>query len=171
MIARLILAALLGAGLAAPALAGAGPSAPAGPEEGARANVHVSSFRLPNDINEQTRAIEEAFAPPEAGTYVDLPSINVPVVRGGALQGYAFVMVRLHLAEGVDDWRVRDQSHFLLDSAVRAAHRAPFEHAGADAYDDTATRAALEAAITAHMPAASLARIELLGGDVRLVSR
>ena len=66
MIARLILAALLGAGLAAPALAGAGPSAPAGPEEGARANVHVSSFRLPNDINEQTRAIEEAFAPPEA---------------------------------------------------------------------------------------------------------
>ena len=156
------------------AFAGAGHAAP--PEKGeeggeTRENVRVSSFKLPNDYDDEAEAIAEAFAPPEEGSYVDLPSMNVPVVAGDRLMGYAFVMVRFHLKDGADDWDVRDEAHILLDAGVRIAHRVPFGYAGPESFTSEATRAALAEGFDGLLEGAPIERIELLGGDMRLLTR
>lgn len=167
---RLLPAILLGSMLCGPALAGAGaPPSGAGRTDGP-ANVHVSSFELPNDLAVQAQAISDEFAPPETN-YIDLPSMNVPVVRSGQLMGYAFIIVRVHLASNVDTWKVRDESHLILDAAVRAVHRAPFAGLGGQRYDEDAAKAAVRAVITEYLPGNGLESIELLGGDVRMLAR
>lgn len=174
MIARACMLAIFGSmllGSAAHAGGGAAPSQGGGETADLPGNVHVSSYALPNDLAVQAQAASDAFAPPEEGRYIDLPSMNVPVVRSGQLMGYAFIIVRVHFNSGVDDWRVREMSHHMLDSAVRAVHRAPFSYAGRDAYDDSATHAAIIETLSEYLPPEGLKSIELLGGDVRLLAR
>lgn len=166
MIARLLISGLAAAlALGSPAYAGEGPAAA---REGA-GNIHMSGYKLPNDLTMEAEEIENAFAPPDAA-YVDLPSMNIPVVRGERLVAYAFVMVRLHLRDERDEWRVRDESHYLLDAAVRRAHHVPFQLVQGERYDDSATRAALLETIHEVVGSDLVERVELLGGDIRLIS-
>lgn len=155
--------------LSGPAVALSAPPSGGGAAGEARPNVRVSSHHLPNDLTSSAEAIEEEFRAPDT-PYVDLPSINVPVVRSGQLVGYAFVMVRLHLAEGADEWQVRDRSHYLLDAAVRLAHEMPYESLGGENVDTSNLDDALEARLEAVLESPLIERIEFLGGDLRLVS-
>lgn len=168
----LILAIGLGLGpllAAGPAAALSAPPSDSAAQGEARTNVRVSSRNLPNDLTASAEAAASEFQAPST-PYVDLPNINVPVVRGGQLIGYAFVVMRLHLAEGADEWRVRDRSHFLLDTAVRAAHALPYESLGGEEVDPSALAGELESRLEAVLDSPLIERVELLGGDLRLVS-
>ncbi|WP_270375945.1 hypothetical protein [Marinicauda sp. Alg238-R41] len=143
---------------------GAAPAA----EASMRTNVHVSSLALPNDLESHAETAADAMAPPE-GPYVDLPAMNVPVVRSGRLMGYSFVVVRVHLDSSADEWRVRDRTHLLMDAAIRAMHQTPFVYVGHEVYDAASAQAEIAQRIESILSDAEVSQVELIGGDVRLL--
>jgi hypothetical protein len=62
----------------------------------------------------------------DAGQYVDLAPVGLPIVVDGRLVNYVFVYVRLNLAPNanISHWRGREP--YFRDALVRAAHRSPF---------------------------------------------
>jgi len=99
--------------LAAPAEAGDGKKS--GKGDGPANRVYAAwSLDKPDEAD---------IAPPDDGRGVEVPNLVVPVTRDGRLETYVFVSVRLHVAPGVDPWRVRGRAHYIRDAMVRAAHR------------------------------------------------
>lgn len=62
----------------------------------------------------------------EAGQYVDISPVALPVAVNGKLINYVFVSVRVNLTAGADAIKLRDKEPFLRDALVRAGHRTPF---------------------------------------------
>lgn len=62
----------------------------------------------------------------EAGQYVDLSPIALPVVVDGRLINYVFVSVRLNLTNAADSVKLRAKEPYFRDALVRAGHRTPF---------------------------------------------
>jgi hypothetical protein len=67
----------------------------------------------------------------EAGQYVDLAPVALPVVVDGRLINYVFVYVRVDLTAGADMPKWRDHEPYFRDALVRAGYRTPFTR-----YDD-----------------------------------
>ena len=62
----------------------------------------------------------------EAGNYVDLAPVPMPIIVNGRLVNYVFVYVRINLATGADTPRWRDKEPYFRDALVRLGHRTPF---------------------------------------------
>ncbi|MCC7268422.1 MAG: hypothetical protein IT546_13950 [Caulobacteraceae bacterium] len=72
----------------------------------------------------------QASSPPkqekaQAGQYVDLSPVGLPIVGDGRLVNYAFVYVRLNLAPSADAAKLRAKEPFFRDALVRLGHRTP----------------------------------------------
>jgi len=61
----------------------------------------------------------------QAGQYVDLSPVGLPIVGDGRLVNYAFVYVRLNLAPSADATKLRAKEPFFRDALVRLGHRTP----------------------------------------------
>lgn len=64
-----------------------------------------------------------------ADSVLDMAGIGLPVIAGGRIRNYVFVMLRLHLGGGATDQAMRLKEPYLRDALVRAAHRTPFLNA------------------------------------------
>jgi hypothetical protein len=73
----------------------------------------------------------EGGKPSEAGQYVDLAPVALPVVVDGRLVNYVFVYVRVNLTSGANSPKLREREPYFRDALVRAGHRTPFTR-----YDD-----------------------------------
>lgn len=62
----------------------------------------------------------------DAGQYVELQPVGLPIVTGGRLVNYVFVYMRINLTSSANASRLREKEPFFRDAMVRAAHRAPF---------------------------------------------
>ena len=62
----------------------------------------------------------------DAGQYVDLRTVGVPIVVKGELVHYVFVNVRINLSSSAIVAKLRDMEPFLRDALIRAAHRQSF---------------------------------------------
>ncbi|WP_395670554.1 hypothetical protein [Phenylobacterium sp.] len=62
----------------------------------------------------------------DAGQYVDLAPVGLPIVADGQLVNYVFVYVRINLTAKANaaNWRAKEP--YFRDALVRAGHRAPF---------------------------------------------
>lgn len=149
--------------LVAVSLAGAGIAAGDTP---ARPGHLRAQVEVPNDIRTFTQAAEQEFAPP-GSNYVDLPPLVVPVTQSDRLVAYAFVTIRLHLAANADEWRVREQAHFLMHELVGVAHQMPFVRTSATQFVSEPTRELWEEGVRTRLTRDRLERLEILGGDMR----
>jgi hypothetical protein len=68
----------------------------------------------------------EAKPKTDAGQYVDLAPVGLPIVADGRLVNYVFVYVRINLTAQANaaSWRAKEP--YFRDALVRAGHRAPF---------------------------------------------
>ena len=62
----------------------------------------------------------------DAGQYVELQPVGLPIVSGGRLVNYVFVYMRINLTSSASASRLREKEPFFRDAMVRAAHRTPF---------------------------------------------
>jgi len=62
----------------------------------------------------------------EAGQYVDLQPVAMPIVVDGRLVNYVFVYVRVNLKTAADVTKIRDKEPAFRDALVRDGHRTPF---------------------------------------------
>lgn len=103
--------------LAAPAQAGGAKSDSA--KKSGPSNRVQASFSLEPEEPHEAPAESDAGA----GRSVDIPTLALPAFADGELKTYLFVSVRLHLADGVDPWKLRARAHYVRDAMIRAGHR------------------------------------------------
>jgi hypothetical protein len=106
----------------------------------------------------------------EAGQYVDLAPVALPIVVDNRLVNYVFVDIRINLTGSADLAKLRDKEPYFRDALVRAGHRTPFTRY--DDYtrlDEGKLKAALYAAATAIGGPGTIASIEIMpgGGPMR----
>lgn len=74
---------------------------------------------------------ERAFASPSAETPAqpasfNLTGVGLPIIAGGRVRNYVFVVLKLHLGQGHALDAVKAKEPYLRDALVRAGHRTPF---------------------------------------------
>ncbi|MDO8900911.1 MAG: hypothetical protein Q7V15_06110 [Phenylobacterium sp.] len=62
----------------------------------------------------------------QAGQYVDISPVALPVVIGERVVNYIFVGVRVNLSQVANLQKIREREPFFRDALVRAGHRTPF---------------------------------------------
>ena len=62
----------------------------------------------------------------DAGQYVDLQPVGLPIVTRGQLVNYIFVYVRINLTSRANAAQLREKEPYFRDALVRAGHRTPF---------------------------------------------
>lgn len=72
-----------------------------------------------------------AFASPSAETpdqpaSFNLTGVGLPIIVGGRVRNYIFVVLKLHLGEGHALDAVKAKEPYLRDALVRVGHRTPF---------------------------------------------
>jgi len=101
----------------------------------------------------------------QAGQYVDLSPVPLPVVVRGRLVNYVFVYVRINLAPGGDTPRWRDKEPYFRDALVRLGHRTPFTVPGDyTRLDEARLKAALYQLAVAITGPGEVTSIEILPG-------
>ena len=89
-------------------------------------------------------AAAEGGAPPkDAGQFVDLLPVALPILADGRLVNYVFVHVRINLTSAALPNRVRAKEPQFRDALVRAGHRTPFTVAADYSKVDTAKLSAV----------------------------
>ncbi len=64
--------------------------------------------------------------PKDAGQYVELLPVALPIVADGRLVNYVFVYVRINLVGSANPAPLRAKEPHFRDALVRAGHRTPF---------------------------------------------
>ena len=106
----------------------------------------------------------------EAGQFVDLSPVALPVVVNGRLLNYVFVYIRINLTPSADLAHWRDREPYFRDALVRLGHRTPFTLAtDYTRLDEPRLKAALFQAIVGVTGPGAVASIEILpgGGPMR----
>jgi len=107
---------------------------------------------------------------PEAGQYVDLAPVALPVVVDGRLVNYVFVYIRINLTPGANLAQWRDHEPYFRDALVRLGHRTPFTLPGdSTRIDAERLKAALFQAASAITGPGQVASIQIMpgGGPMR----
>lgn len=115
-------------------------------------------------------ALADGSSNHEAGQYVDLAQVALPIVADGRLVNYFFVYVRINLTPGADLAKWRDREPFFRDALVLIAHRTPFVVPGDyTRIDEPRLKAALFQAASAITGPGQVASVEILpgGGPMR----
>jgi len=85
----------------------------------AAANRFLTFFNRGDTEAEDAEAEEEDD--PRSFT---LPSVVTPLAdENGRLTGFAFVLIRVRVAQGRNVWSIQENTHYSLDALVRSAHR------------------------------------------------
>ena len=101
----------------------------------------------------------------EAGQFVDLSPMALPIVANGRLLNYIFVYIRINLTPGADLMHWRDREPYFRDALVRLAHRTPFTvPTDYTRIDDARLKAGLLQVATAITGPGVIASIEILPG-------
>ena len=101
----------------------------------------------------------------QAGQYVDLAPVGMPIVANGRLVNYVFVYIRINLVPGVDTPHWRDKEPYFRDALVRLGHRTPFTWpTDYTRLDEARLRAALYQAAVAITGPGVVASVEILPG-------
>ncbi len=87
-------------------------------------NVVQAGFTLSKDNEQDYASIRETILD-DSPQAVDIQLVSMPVTVDGRLSNYLYVSVRLIVADGLDAWKVREQSHWVRDAIVRGAHSGP----------------------------------------------
>jgi hypothetical protein len=106
----------------------------------------------------------------QAGQYVDLAPVAMPVVVNGRLVNYVFVYLRINLTASADVVHLRDKEPYFRDALVRMGHRTPFTFPGDyTRLDEPRLKAQLYQAATAIAGPGAVASVEILpgGGPMR----
>ena len=101
----------------------------------------------------------------EAGQFVDLAPVAMPIVVGGRLVNYVFVYIRINLTPAANLAALRDKEPYFRDALVKLGHRTPFTRP--DDYtklDEARLRAALFQASVAIAGPGAIASIQILPG-------
>lgn len=62
----------------------------------------------------------------DAGQYVDLQTVPLPIVSKNAVVNYVFVYMRINLTRSANAARLREMEPMFRDALVRTAHRVPY---------------------------------------------
>ncbi|WP_323761175.1 hypothetical protein [Maricaulis sp.] len=165
----LLLSLLLSPVLSAPVLAAASPPAESegGSGEGGRSNRILTLFNLAGSEDED-EAEEDDSDDPRAFT---MPTVVAPLSRDGRLTGYAYVQLRVRVADGQNIWDVREAAHYALDAAVRACYRNSVSNdEGTDLDPERAVRV-WEAALREHYGQRAIDHVEIRQADTRIFRR
>jgi hypothetical protein len=101
----------------------------------------------------------------EAGNYVDLAPVPLPVVVNGRLVNYVFVYMRVNLVANADTPRWRDKEPYFRDALVRLGYRTPFTWpADYTRLDEARLKAALYQAAVGVTGPGVVASVEVLPG-------
>jgi len=106
----------------------------------------------------------------EAGQFIDLSPVALPVVANGRLVNYVFVYIRINLTPSADLARWRDREPYFRDALVRLGHRTPFTvPSDYTRIDEARLKAALYQAAAAITGPGQVASIEIQpgGGPMR----
>lgn len=102
------------------------------------------------------------------GAVLNMAGIGLPVIAGGRIRNYVFVMLRLHLGGGATDQSLRSKEPYLRDALVRAAHRTPFLNpTDWNVLDGAALSASLMRSATAIVGQGKVRRVEILSQTAR----
>jgi hypothetical protein len=101
----------------------------------------------------------------EAGNYVDLAPVPMPIIVNGRLVNYVFVDARINLVTGADTPRWRDKEPYFRDALVRLGHRTPFTWpSDYTRLDEARLKSALFQAASAITGPGVVAGVEILPG-------
>jgi hypothetical protein len=101
----------------------------------------------------------------EAGQFVDLSPVAMPIVVNGRLINYVFIYVRIDMTPSADMQRMRDKEPYFRDALVRLGHRTPFTLAtDYTRLDEPRLKAALYQAAAAIAGPGMVAGVELMSG-------
>lgn len=103
-----------------------------------------------------------------AGAVLNMAGIGLPVIAGGRIRNYVFVMLRLHLSGGATAQTLRLKEPYLRDALVRAAHRTPFLNASDwNVLDSAALSATLMRSAATVAGRGQVTRVEILSQSAR----
>ncbi|OLF78033.1 hypothetical protein AWH62_05085 [Maricaulis sp. W15] len=165
-----LFAALLVSASPVPGFALASPPADSGndSEGGQRGNRILTLFNLAGSDDEEDEVEEEDEDDPRSFT---MPTVVAPLSREGRLTGFAYVQIRVRIADGQNIWSIRDDAHYALDAAVRAAYRNSVSNVEGSGLDVTRAVAVWQAALAEHYGPRAIERVEIRNADTRLFRR
>lgn len=103
-----------------------------------------------------------------AGEVLNMAGVGLPVIAGGRIRNYVFVMLRLNLGGGATAQTLRLKEPYLRDALVRAAHRTPFLNAADwNLLDGAALSASLMRSATTIVGRGQVTRVEILSQTPR----
>ncbi|MEN5177653.1 hypothetical protein D3C73_963570 [compost metagenome] len=114
-----------------------------------------------------------ALASPSAETPAqpasfNLTGVGLPIIVGGRVRNYIFVVLKLHLGQGHALDAVRAKEPYLRDALVRAGHRTPFVLANDwNQVDPEALSASLIRSADALIGKGAIARVEVVSQAAR----
>lgn len=114
-----------------------------------------------------------ALASPSAETPAqpvsfNLTGVGLPIIVGGRVRNYIFVVLKLHLGQGRALDAVRAKEPYLRDALVRAGHRTPFVLADDwNQVDAEALSASLIRSADALIGKGAIARVEVVSQAAR----
>lgn len=114
-----------------------------------------------------------ALASPSAETPAqpasfNLTGVGLPIIVGGRVRNYIFVVLKLHLGQGHALDAVRAKEPYLRDALVRAGHRTPFVLADDwNRVDAEALSASLIRSADALIGKGAIARVEVVSQAAR----
>ncbi len=116
-----------------------------------------------------------ASAPPakkDAGQYVDLSPVALPIVLNDRLINYVFVSIRIILSPSADAARMREKEPWFRDALVRAGHRTPFtKSTNYTVVDEARLKAALMREATLIVGARNIASVTITSQTPKQRSR
>lgn len=153
----------------APALASAAPPAESsgGSDNGRSPNRILTLFNLAgSDDDEEVQ--ESDVDDPRA---FSMPIIVAPLSRDGRLTGYAYVQLRVRVADGENIWDVREAAHYALDAAVRASFRNSVSNEEGSGLDPERAILVWETALREHYGQRAIDHVEIRQADTRILRR
>lgn len=137
-------------------------------DAGGRGNRFLTIFNLAGSDEDEEEEAEDEEDDPRSFT---MPTVVAPLSAQGHLTGYAYVQIRVRVATGHNVWDIREDAHYALDAAVRAAFRTSVSNEEGSALDTERAVEVWQAALGEHYGPSAIERIEIRQADTRLFRR
>ncbi|MHA6288511.1 hypothetical protein [Maricaulis sp. CAU 1757] len=165
---RIFLAILMSLGLSTAALAGGGGGGGEGDERSSSGsgNRFLTLFNLSGDNAEDE---EETYDDDDPRAF-SMPAVVVPLSRDGRLTGFAYVQMRVRVADGQNIWNIQDNAHYALDRLIRAAYRTPLANEAGDQLDRARAVEVFGEELRGYYGANAIDTIDIRHADTRLLN-
>ncbi|HTX48010.1 MAG TPA: hypothetical protein VME40_01350 [Caulobacteraceae bacterium] len=101
----------------------------------------------------------------EAGQYVDLAPVAMPIVVDNHLVNYVFVYIRINLTPAANLEAMRDKEPYFRDALIKLGHRTPFTlPSDYTRLDEGRLKASLYQAAVAIAGPGAIANVQILPG-------